>query len=798
MLLSGAPSMANQQSTTSQPGPAQNSSIPDAKLRQIERFPKNAEPETESRGRSVPKGSLEQLTGLVSSNVKQAIAIEEWQLAAKRIRADFANSEPGTGLSPPRYYFLLGYLAFQNEHFEKAFNYFSRADDRLPLLEGYLDYFAAKSAFELDSHHRAFMLAADVRQGHRFYESSLLLLARSLILLGEQSDLERAKTLLQDFISEYDGVYSFLVARARYWLGRAYQAEGYMSQAARSYLECIENHPVTAPASRAERRFKGLLNSLGVGSRPSLQKLKADPEFIMQKAKTLYSSHNSRRVISLLKDNLARLAKKQQLQCEARYYIGKSYRKLRDRNNAIYWYDELLDNCSRTKDQLRGLYLKGKSHWNLDQGNKARSAWRTLWTRYPEHSYADDSLFFAARSLFEEDEPDRALALLRKQLKRYPEGDMAPGAHWLIVQKHLEQDAYKKVVEYIEGLDREISGDLYTNGRLEYFKGRALEQLDRAGEAATLYRRLIENHILTYYGLMAFNRLARIEAEQKQLPDDLCEAVGDYCKSLETAGESISVSDELKKRSEFKRGILLAGLGLSGLAETEFQSLFDKASYEASTLWQLALLLDTAQSYHLSHEVPRRRIPNWDSYYPTASELPRKWQIAYPRPYRDRVKKHGSEYGVPTELIYAIMREESAFKVNVRSWANARGLLQLMKSTAAGVANREGIQYGGPRDLFEIDTNIELGTAYLGQLDEKLGGQVPLMIPGYNAGSSNARAWLEDQSKPKVLDRWIEAIPFGQTRRYAKRVLRSYWVYSWLYGDNQTPALNFDLKDIEY
>jgi len=69
------------------------------------------------------------------------------------------------------------------------------------------------------------------------------------------------------------------------------------------------------------------------------------------------------------------------------------------------------------------------------------------------------------------------------------------------------------------------------------------------------------------------------------------------------------------------------------------------------------------------------------------------------------------------------------------------------------------------------------------------------MAAGYNGGYGNIEEWLEERDD-LPLDLWIEEIPYGQTRRYAKVVLASDWTYRWLYDGKTVPRLEFDLSGI--
>ena len=138
------------------------------------------------------------------------------------------------------------------------------------------------------------------------------------------------------------------------------------------------------------------------------------------------------------------------------------------------------------------------------------------------------------------------------------------------------------------------------------------------------------------------------------------------------------------------------------------------------------------------------------------------------------------------------MREESGFNPRVESWANARGLLQLLDDTAARMARRDELSNYRFARLDEPDINVRLGSAYMQSLGESFDNHPVLISAGYNGGSGNVTRWLNEFGD-LPLDLFVEDIPFGQTRNYAKRVLMSHWIYSYLYGEYRAPRLAFDL-----
>jgi soluble lytic murein transglycosylase len=172
-----------------------------------------------------------------------------------------------------------------------------------------------------------------------------------------------------------------------------------------------------------------------------------------------------------------------------------------------------------------------------------------------------------------------------------------------------------------------------------------------------------------------------------------------------------------------------------------------------------------------------------------------------PSPYRVRLGKEAIKRGVYyTKLAYpqialtkiaqadkplalAIARQESEFDRYAKSNANARGLMQLLPSTAKQVAKKAGIRYNRSK-LYSPQYNAKLGTLYATELKAKYDESILLMSAGYNAGPANVNSWINATAylNTSLYDRinWIERIPFRETRSYVQRVFENYQVYKFL------------------
>ena len=132
-------------------------------------------------------------------------------------------------------------------------------------------------------------------------------------------------------------------------------------------------------------------------------------------------------------------------------------------------------------------------------------------------------------------------------------------------------------------------------------------------------------------------------------------------------------------------------------------------------------------------------------------------------------------------LLYALIRQESAFNIKAISHAGARGLMQIMPSTAKQVAKTYRMPYRKHKLTTDISYNLKLGQKYLSSLLKQFNGSHILSLAAYNAGPSRVNSWIKRNGDPRSIDvdviDWIEMIPFKETRNYVQRVIENYNVY---------------------
>jgi soluble lytic murein transglycosylase len=155
-------------------------------------------------------------------------------------------------------------------------------------------------------------------------------------------------------------------------------------------------------------------------------------------------------------------------------------------------------------------------------------------------------------------------------------------------------------------------------------------------------------------------------------------------------------------------------------------------------------------------------------------------RIIFPLDYWPLIEKYSKLHDLDPYLLAALMAQESTFTAEIRSSANARGLMQVMPSTGRRYARKMGIKSFTTASLSQPETNVRLGSQYFKDLVDQFGG-VHYALASYNAGESRVERWL-DEAPGLPTDEFIDNIPFPETQNYVKRILGTAEDYRRLYG----------------
>ncbi|MDR3134791.1 MAG: transglycosylase SLT domain-containing protein, partial [Deltaproteobacteria bacterium] len=320
-----------------------------------------------------------------------------------------------------------------------------------------------------------------------------------------------------------------------------------------------------------------------------------------------------------------------------------------------------------------------------------------------------------------------------------------------------------------------------------YWQARALETLERPEEAIDFYRQCAAGP-MGYYRLLAEGRLAAINKTQAtlSLAEPMAALLDDRLDDRDTMGFYLWLSERLSYPWPGLAAVEDSSQVGSGDMERARHSInhylaagdLKKAYYELSAVGEgiipnktqqgdLAasrhvMLAALAGDYRLAVALMgRMRPPSGFSGY--------RWNhpLCFGRP----ILRAWRQLGLSPQLVLSVIRTESAFQAEVVSSSNARGLMQLLPSTAERMAASEGDQNFREESLFEPELNIRYGTAYLGQLVRAFGNR-SLAIAAYNGGPFNIATYMRAVPE-RPLDLFIETLPFAESSNYVKRITES-------------------------
>ena len=153
-------------------------------------------------------------------------------------------------------------------------------------------------------------------------------------------------------------------------------------------------------------------------------------------------------------------------------------------------------------------------------------------------------------------------------------------------------------------------------------------------------------------------------------------------------------------------------------------------------------------------------------------------QKVYTKHFSEFVEKYAEEYEVDPFIIYAMIKNESKFDEDAKSYKNAIGLMQILESTAEEVAKKNDINY---ENLNDPEVNIQIGILYFVELLEENNNSIELALASYNAGKNKVKSWIEEGIISEDGSN-IENIPYKETNMYVRKIMRDYNIYCKLYS----------------
>jgi len=285
--------------------------------------------------------------------------------------------------------------------------------------------------------------------------------------------------------------------------------------------------------------------------------------------------------------------------------------------------------------------------------------------------------------------------------------------------------------------------------RGRYWTARAFEALGQGERAQQIYDELANADTSDFYCRNARAHLKREAAKSAR------------------AAAAARVVEAWPDDPALRRARLLTDLGLDDLASSEIELSRAKAEPHAVAALE-ALILSRRGERRKSMLTIRAAFPALGSPY--QASLPEEaLRLYYPLDYQPTILKWAEANRLPPYVVYGMIRQESGFDVNAVSTAGARGLMQIMPSTAKELARHFGVPFSRDR-MSDPAFNLQIGTAYFREVLSMFDDNLDLALAGYNGGPFRIKR-LWHQSGGKEVDRFLEGLDIEESKIYVKRIL---------------------------
>jgi soluble lytic murein transglycosylase len=428
-------------------------------------------------------------------------------------------------------------------------------------------------------------------------------------------------------------------------------------------------------------------------------------------------------------------------------------------------------------------YMAAQALARADKDAQAVRAYRAFAQQNPKHPRAREAVHDAAWLELRHDMAggEAHMKAFLKDAEKRKEREFATSALWELAFYSFTKKHCDKAIPMFEKY-AQTSPVAMVKARGLYWAGRCALMAKKRALGIEHLKNALAVEPLHFYSLLSRSRLLSIGVDPG-LPFGITAAQA----TTAAAGAALMEPTRLPDDVQF---YLRLGLRSDALSAMQRQEVAIREGMTGDSLVALSTLYQSLGEFTRPYILAERERDNTLKDPPVGTTRP-VWDALFPRPYADDVAYAAEEADVPVDLVYAVMRKESAYNPTVVSYANAIGLMQMLERTARDQAEELGWKQFDRPMLFDPSVNVLLGSHFIANLLARYRGQPVPAIAAYNAGEHRVDPWLKRLSKaggPVELDRWVEDIPIDQTRNYVRRVIGNWARYRYLEHPAEWPV----------
>jgi len=402
---------------------------------------------------------------------------------------------------------------------------------------------------------------------------------------------------------------------------------------------------------------------------------------------------------------------------------------------------------------------------------------RRIVNEFPEQSWAEEALNNLATHDILQSDDEQADATFREMYRKFPTGRYAERAGWKVGWWAYRNQRYADAFAAFESAAASFPRSDYRPAWL-YWSGRAHDALKERGQAEARYTLVATDYLNSYYGRLAVTHLVEhgLRAPERKLIAE---------PTSPAASEETNLTLPALPANEMTVRALLS-LSLYDQAADELryaQKVWgDSSAIQATFGWIANQRGDLRAGINAMKRAYPQYLAAGGEQVPVALQ-----RVLFPVNYWSLIKQYSVQRQLDPYTIAALIAQESTFTPDVKSAANAYGLMQLLPSVGRQYARM--LQMNRRFSLTMLTTaepNIKMGTAYFADLVRQFGG-VHYALATYNAGPSRVARWISE--RPGIeRDEFIDDIPFPETQNYVKKILGTAEDYRRLYGPGSSGA----------
>jgi soluble lytic murein transglycosylase len=699
---------------------------------------------------------------------------ESWQQALEAV----GELDKKAVLTPElaRLWFVRGMLAQKLQDPDTARQAFDRVWQGYPPLADYaawemVQYDAARDL--LPTLQKTVMTLAERYPSSRLLAESRLVLARTQHRLGQSAP---ARAALERLVR--DTTDPSIHAEVMAFLGQVYEDRGEFVLAAQMLQRLGETYPRDKQAALALRHNRELLAHLSAAPRPP------DPEQFLasidrlaegQLWQEIEARFNILDTLSLPETLGVKVLMKRGAVAIRRGHLTEAHAVLQD----------VLQRYPQGGHLSEAYYLLGSVYQRQNQPTNSMQAYEIGLAQPPTLPWTAKTLWALARLQEGRQELTRAIELYQRLAHDFPTYEQAESSLWRAGWLQFCQRRYQAATAPWQSFEQRFPRSSLLPQVL-YWQARAAQQEGQQDTALRIYQRIIADYPASYYTTQGHASLQTVGIRSASLPD----------KALPTTPVLLQDPALLPEQSQGQPS--KARFHLVRVQELQQLQMYQPAGQEIRSLAPLLPSTPAAQyllaSLYVHNQQHTAAFRTLNSVIESLSAaevrgLPRDfWAMLYPQAFWPEVSQLSQTKSLNPYLILSIIRQESAFNPAAISSAGARGLMQLMPTTAQELLTKLKLPQEAAFRLHDPQLSITLGTHYFAGLMQRYQGNVVLALAGYNAGPARASRWRE-QWPGVPTDEFIERIPLDETRNYVKLILRNLMMYERLYKAPQSSML---------